>query len=54
MQWSVEFLDEDVRMELETLPKDIVASFLRISRMIESHGLERMREPYIEHLEGPL
>jgi hypothetical protein len=22
--------------------------------LIESHGLERVREPYVKHLEGPL
>jgi phage-related protein len=47
-------LNEDVRRELETLPKDIVASFLRIARLIETSGLERVHEPYIKHLEGPL
>ena len=36
------------------LPKDIIASFLRVSRLIESEGLERMREPYVRHLEGSL
>lgn len=54
MGWQVGFLNEDVRAELEALPRDIVASFLRISRLIESEGLERMREPYVKHLEGPL
>lgn len=54
MGWQVGFLNEDVRAELEALPRDIAASFLRISRLIESEGLERMREPYVKHLEGPL
>lgn len=54
MEWSVEFLDEDVQAELSALPLDIQASFERIVRLIQSHGLERMREPYIKHLEGPL
>lgn len=54
MVWSVEFLNEEVRGELEALPKDIIASFLRIARLIESEGLERMREPYVKHLEGRL
>lgn len=51
--WSVEFLSQEVRAELEALPKDIIASFLRISRLIESEGLERMREPYVKHLDDP-
>lgn len=54
MGWSVVFLNEVVRAELEALRKDIIASFLRISRLIESEGLERMREPYVKHLEGKL
>ena len=54
MQWSVEFLNEEVRGELEVLSKDIIASFLRISRLIETNGLEKVHEPYIKHLEGPL
>jgi hypothetical protein len=45
MGWAVEFLDDGVRGKLEALPKDIVASFLRISRLIESEGLEKVREP---------
>ena len=28
--------------------------FRRIVELIGSHGLERMREPYVKHLEGPL
>ena len=54
MSWRVEFLDAGVEAELEAMPKDIVASFLRIVDMIEKHGLERMREPYVKHLEGPV
>lgn len=54
MEWSVEFLNEEVRAELDALPKDIMASFLRIARLIQSEGLQGMREPYVKHLEGPL
>ena len=54
MPWIVGFLNNEVRSELEAMPQDIVASFLRISRLIESEGLERVREPYVKHLEGPL
>jgi len=54
MKWSVEFLDSDVRKELEAMPKGIIASFLRISRLIETHGLHRVHEPYVKHLEGRL
>lgn len=54
MSWKVEFLDEGVRATLDAMSEDIRASFLRIARLIESEGLERMREPYVKHLEGPL
>ena len=30
------------------------ASFQRIVELIHEHGLERVREPYLKHLEGPL
>lgn len=54
MRWSVHLLDGSVRAEMESLPKDVIASFLRISRLIESEGLENVREPYVKHIEGPL
>jgi phage-related protein len=54
MAWTVEFLNDDVRAALDALPDDIGAAFLRIAQMIQSHGLERMREPYVKHLEGPV
>lgn len=54
MQWQVLFLDKRVRAELEAQPKDIQARFLRIAELIVMHGLERVHEPYIKHLEGPL
>lgn len=52
MEWTVVFLDDEVRSELEAMPRDIMASFLRISRFIESVGLPQVREPYVKHLEG--
>ena len=45
MPWSVEFLDQDVKSSLDALPLDIRASFQRIVELIQSHGLERVREP---------
>jgi hypothetical protein len=54
MSWSVQFLDSQVEAALFALPHDIRASFERIVRLIQSHGLERMREPYVKHLEGPV
>jgi hypothetical protein len=54
MRWRVEFLDEGVKQALGAFPEDIRASFERIVTLIESHGLERVREPYVKHLEGPV
>jgi phage-related protein len=54
MPWSVGFLDEETKVALGALPLDIRASFQRIVELIQAHGLERVREPYLKHLEGPL
>jgi phage-related protein len=54
MTWVVEFLNEKVQAMLEAFPEDIQANFLRIVDLIESDGLERVRAPYVKHLEGPL
>ena len=54
MEWSVEFVNEQVKATLDAMPLDIRASFQRIVELIQSHGLERVREPYVKHLEGPL
>ena len=43
-----------VDRELEALPVDQRAKFLRIAELIEAKGLDRVREPYVKHLEGPL
>ena len=52
--WTVEFFDEKVETLLEAYPEDIQASFKRIVRLIQSSGLERVREPYVKHLQGRL
>ncbi len=54
MTWVVVFFNEQVQASLDEFPLDIRASFQRIVELIQSHGLERVREPYVKHLEGPL
>ncbi len=54
MRWTVLFQDEIVALEYDAQPDDIRAKFNRISQLIESVGLERVREPYVKHLEGKL
>ncbi len=43
-----------MRDELEALPADMRARFRRIVELIQGYGLERVHEPHVEHLEGPL
>jgi phage-related protein len=54
MAWIVELLDARVRDELEALPVEMKARFRRIVELIQDHGLERVREPHVRHLEGAL
>ncbi|MGD0859915.1 MAG: type II toxin-antitoxin system RelE/ParE family toxin [Terracidiphilus sp.] len=54
MPWSVGFLDEETKAAIDALPLDIRASFQRIVELIQAHGLDRIREPYLKHLGGPL
>lgn len=54
MNWKVEILNTIVEQEIEDLPEDMQAKLLRIVEMIQTLGLERMREPYVKHLEKGL
>lgn len=54
MRWSVETLNDTVDRELNALPDDMRARFVRISELIAAVGLERVREPYAKHVQGPL
>jgi phage-related protein len=51
---AVELLDDRVRDELEALQPAMQARFRRIVELIQGYGLERVHEPHIKHLEGPL
>jgi phage-related protein len=54
MSWVVESLNETVTGEIEALPLDMRARLARIAKLIEELGLERVGEPHVKHLEGPL
>jgi phage-related protein len=54
MAWVVELLDDRVRDELDALPPDMQARFRRIVELIQGYGLERVHEPHVKHMEGPL
>jgi len=52
--WCVEILNETVSAEIEALPADMYARFLRIADRITQVGLESMGEPHVKHLDGKL
>ena len=54
MSWTVETLNETVDSEVEALPEDMRARLVRIAKLIEEKGLERVGEPHVKHLEGRL
>lgn len=54
MNWTVESLNDVVTAEIEALPADMRARLVRIAKLIEEIGLERVGEPHVKHLEGPL
>jgi phage-related protein len=52
--WSVELLNRAVVAELSALPVDMQARFQRIVMLIQTHGLERVREPHVKHVAGAI
>ncbi|MGH7154755.1 MAG: hypothetical protein ACREF3_12580 [Acetobacteraceae bacterium] len=54
MAWAVETLNAAVDAEVNALPADMRAQPARISFLIQEFGLERVREPHVKHLQGPL
>lgn len=54
MTWSVLFVNAAAQKELAALPTDMRAKFERIVMLVRDHGLEKVREPYIKHLEDKL
>jgi phage-related protein len=53
MRWAVETL-EAVDAELEALPPSLQARLIRLMEMVESIGLEQLREPHVKHIEGKM
>ena len=54
MQWTIETLNAVVDKELNDLPADMRARFVRVSELIEAVGLERVGAPHIKHVTGLL
>jgi phage-related protein len=53
MRWHVE-LTEEAEAEIDALPADMQARFLRIAELLEALGPQKVREPHVKHLEGKL
>ena len=54
MSWTIEFVNRSAEDEIEALPADMIASFLRIGNLIKARGLLEVHEPYVKHLEDKL
>ena len=52
--WTVEFLNDSVEAEFLSLPKDLQARLVRITDLIESHGLGSLGMPYVRHVQDKL
>jgi phage-related protein len=51
--WSVQ-LTAAAADEPSTLAENQRAHFMHMRALIQGHGLERVRYPHVEHLQGPL
>lgn len=54
MAWTVGTLNETVDAELEALPADVRARFVRIAQLIEAVGLPQVGEPHVRHVSGAI
>ena len=54
MAWSVEVLNEVVREELRTLPKDMRAKIGHTLHLMETYGPQALHEPRVKQLRGKL
>lgn len=54
MSWTIVFVNPTAEAELTALPLDMRSRFARITDLIGQHGLQRVHEPYVKHLEGKL
>jgi phage-related protein len=52
--WQVDTLNETVDAELDQLPADMKARFVRTSQLIESVGLPNVGMPHVRHIEGTI
>jgi phage-related protein len=54
MGWTVSTLNALVDAEIEQLPADMRARLVRLSQLIEQHGLDALPRDTVDHLENKL
>lgn len=54
MKWHVEYLSKSVQDEVESWPVDMQAKLYRTIELIQDFGLQKVREPYVKHLQDKL
>lgn len=54
MAWTVTTLNDVVDAEIEALPVDMRARLVRLSEIIEEHGLDALPRDTVDHLEDKL
>jgi phage-related protein len=54
MLWQVEILNETAAAEIEAMPQDMQARFLRLAERVATIGLQALGAPHVRHLEGKL
>jgi phage-related protein len=52
--WDVEYCNRRAKKEVESMADDIQADLARLVGLIQTYGLEEMREPHVKHLRGKL
>lgn len=52
--WHAETLGTEVDAEIEALPPSLRARLVRLMEMVETIGLDRMRDPHVKHVEGKI
>jgi phage-related protein len=52
--WVIEFLDQTVEAEFESLPAEVRAKTIHISNLIREFGLPNIGLPYIKHVQDKI
>jgi hypothetical protein len=54
LNWTVLILNAAVEAELNSLPTEMRARFVRVANLIETYGFERVGMPNVRHLRDKL